>query len=318
MGMTAPLVTIPADETQVSHDAILQRAVEIARSGQYLEEAARLEESCFSGLRGTVLRQALDAVLTARHADIGLQYLLDCGLLDALLPELTEMVGLGDGNNKHKDVWKHTKQVVIQAMPWISVRWAALLHDVAKPRTRSIDSSGAVHFHHHSEKGARMFTKMDKRLDLFKNDDELRERIRFLIYHHQRAHQYDGTWTDSGVRRFAKEMDLALDDLMALSRADMTTKRKDKRRRFMAQLKELSVRISELKRLDALVPPLPKGLGEAITDKFGIPPSRKIGELKRFLETSVETQLIESHQEAEYYINYLVQHSQELEIAALS
>ena len=84
-----------------------------------------------------------------------------------------------------------------------------------------------------------MCERPDRRLGLFAKDPELAAEIRFLVLHHQRAHQYEEQWTDSAVRRFARDIGGALDDLMALSRADMTTKRREKRRRFLFQLKDL-------------------------------------------------------------------------------
>ena len=141
------------------------------------------------------------------------------------------MVGFGDGEWLHKDVWKHTKQVVRQAEPRLEVRWAALLHDIGKIRTRSISPAGEVHFFGHAEVGARMFDRIDRRIPLFAADAALKKSVRFLILHHLRASQYDASWTDSAVRRFAKDVGPALDDLLCLSRADITTKRPEKERR---------------------------------------------------------------------------------------
>ncbi len=144
------------------------------------------------------------------------------------------MVGFGDGEWRHKDVWKHTKQVVRQAVPRIEVRWSALFHDIGKVRTRTISPGGEVHFFGHAEVGARMFDKMNRREKLFSAEETLRAEIRFLVLHHLRASQYDGSWTDSAVRRFAREMGPHLEDLLCLSRADITTKRPEKKRRGIA------------------------------------------------------------------------------------
>lgn len=261
------------------------------------------------------LRAGLDRVLMGRHADRGLESLLAVGLLTAVLPEVAEVVGIGDGENMHKDVWKHTKQVVIQSVPRIAVRWAALLHDVAKPRTRTVEPDGGVHFLHHPEVGAKMFDRIERRLGLFKNEVDLRNKIRFLILHHQRAHQYEEKWTDSAIRRFGREMGEHLDDVIALSRADMTTKRRDKKARYMFQLKDLTTRISELAEIDARVPPLPKGLGEAIGKAFGIPPSRRIGDLRAMLEDAVEDGEIPPQQTIEFYVNFMAANRARFEIS---
>src|SRR5207237_6520824 len=204
--------------------------------------------------------------------------LLDCGALATVLPAVEKLVGFGDGEWRHKDVWKHTKQVVRQAVPRIEVRWAALLHDIGKGKTRSISPSGEVHFFGHAEVGARMFDKIDRRVPLFTKDDTLKTTVRFLILHHLRASQYEASWTDSAVRRFAKEMGGCLDDVLNLSRADITTKRPEKKKRGLKQISELADRVRTLAAEDAVVPPLPSGIGDAMMAAFGIPPSRRIGD----------------------------------------
>jgi len=280
----------------------LDLAVAAARSGEAPAEAVcRIEPEAYRALSMSELRPRLDAVLMARHADVGLQVLLDVGCIGALLPELTKIVDFGDGES-HKDVWVHTKQVVIQSVPRLPVRWAALMHDIGKPRTRSVAPDGAVHFFHHAEEGARMFERLDRRLGLFASDPDLGAEIRFLILHHQRAHQYEEEWTDSAVRRFARDIGASLDDLMALSRADMTTKRRDKRRRFLYQLKDLQDRIAALAAEDAKEPALPKGLGDELMRAFELPPSRLIGDMRKALEAAVESGEIAGGQSAEVYI----------------
>jgi poly(A) polymerase len=282
----------------------LDAAVAAARSGEAPAESFRVDPEAYRGLPMAEVRPRLDAVLLARHADVGLQVLLDVGCIDALLPELTKIVGFGDGES-HKDVWRHTKQVVIQCVPRLPVRWAALMHDIGKPRTRSVAPDGAVHFFHHAEEGARMFERLERRLGLFASDPELGEEIRFLILHHQRAHQYEEEWTDSAVRRFARDIGASLDDLMALSRADMTTKRRDKRRRFLYQLKDLQDRIAALAAEDEKQPPLPKGLGDELMRAFELPPSRLIGELRRALEAAVDSGELPAGQSADVYIDFV-------------
>jgi poly(A) polymerase len=251
------------------------------------------------------VRARLDRVLMSNDAEAGLDALLQAGALSAMLPEVEAMVGFGDGEWRHKDVWKHTKQVVRQAVPRLEVRWAALLHDIGKTRTRSISPDGEVHFFGHAEVGARMFDKIDRRVPLFSKDDALKRSVRFLILHHLRASQYEASWTDSAVRRFTKEIGPALDDLLCLSRADITTKRPEKKRKGLQQISDLAERVRVIAEQDAVVPPLPSGIGDEMMKAFGIPPSRKIGDLKRALEGAVDTGEIASHQPAEFYIAFL-------------
>jgi poly(A) polymerase len=294
------LEALPADRQRVVQ--ALETAVESAETGQPAPLVI-VRPDDLNGLGAADLRPGLDRLLTARHADVGLDALLASGVLEALLPEVQAMVGFGDGEWRHKDVWKHTKQVVIQAVPRVELRWAALLHDIGKVKTRTISDSGEVHFFGHAEVGARMFDKLERRLKLFGREETLREEVRFLVLHHLRAGCYDGSWTDSAVRRFAREMGPHLDGLLLLSRADMTTKRPEKKRAAMRMIQELSERIGQLAEVDARVPPLPKGLGDHLMRVFGIPPSRQLGTLMRALELAADSGEIEAHQDADYYVD---------------
>jgi poly(A) polymerase len=252
------------------------------------------------------VRTELDRLLLGRNTQEGLDALLEIGALDVWLPEINAMVGFGDGEFRHKDVWKHTKQVVWQSVPRLPVRWGALLHDIGKIKTRRIDDNGEVHFFGHSEVGAAMFRKRVAARLGFEGD--LYDRVHFLILHHLRASQYDRSWTDSAVRRFAREMDDGLIDLLDLSRADITTKRPERRKRGLRQISELSDRIEKLSAEDEKVPPLPKGLGDAIMAHFALPPSRRIGELKQQLEREVAAGAIEPQRDDAYYVAWMDAH----------
>jgi poly(A) polymerase len=257
-------------------------------------------------------REGIGEVLLGRHTQEALDALQQSGIIAEWLPEVEALVGFGDGEWRHKDVWKHTKQVVWQSVPRIEVRWGALLHDIGKPRTRRIEPNGQVHFFGHSEVGARMYRKrVRKRLGF---EGHLDERIHFLILYHLRASQYDRGWTDSAVRRFAREMDAGLTDLLDLSRADITTKRPERRKRGLRQISELSGRIAKLLAEDAKQPPLPKGVGDAIMKHFGLPPSRRIGDLKKQLEAEAEAGRIEAGQDSDYYVRWLDAHRSDFDL----
>jgi poly(A) polymerase len=284
----------------------LERAALRAEKGEgELVRASRDDYRAAAQLYLPDVRARLDRVMMSDDAEAGLDALRDAGALAAVLPEVEALVGFGDGEWRHKDVWKHTKQVVRQAVPRLEVRWAALLHDIGKVKTRSISPSGEVHFFGHAEVGARMFDKIDRRVPLFTKDDALKSSVRFLILHHLRASQYDASWTDSAVRRFAKEIGEQLDDLLCLSRADITTKRPEKKKKGLRQISDLAERVRQVRELDAVVPPLPSGIGDEIMKVFGLPPSRRIGELKKALEEAVDKGEVPSHQPAEVYLAFL-------------
>lgn len=288
-----------------------------------------LEQAALSAERGTVVgapltmtqedfraaaqldraavRGRLDRVVMGEDPELGLDQLLASGALGALFPEVHAMVGFGDGEWRHKDVWKHTKQVVRQAVPKLEVRWAALFHDIGKVKTRSITADGKVHFLGHAEVGTRMYDKLDRRVHLFGHEPALHEAVRFLILHHLRANQYDKGWTDSAVRRFARELGAHLPELLCLARADITTKRPEKKRRGLSQIEELQERITQLAEADAAVPPLPTGVGDAIMKAFALRPSRLIGDIKRALEAAVAAGEIEPHLESEAYVAFVAE-----------
>ena len=210
-------------------------------------------------------------------------------MLDALLPEVKAMVGFGDGEWRHKTCGSTRSKWCCRPCHLIEVRYAALFHDIGKVRTRSISPDGEVHFFGHAEVGARMFDKLERRERLFASDEALRGTVRFLVLHHLRASQYDGKWTPSAIRRFTREMGAHLEDLLCLSRADITTKRPEKKRRVISLIDELGLRIGELAAEDAKQPPLPTGVGNELMVAFSLPPSRLVGDIKRALEGAIES-----------------------------
>ncbi|MGB0680768.1 MAG: HDIG domain-containing metalloprotein, partial [Polyangiales bacterium] len=263
------LHAIKRSQPEVSPEALemLTWAVQICRADTQPGPAAsghsvmpiRPKPAEWRTLPLTVLRPALDEILLSRHSREGLDALQQSGALDVWLPEIAATVGFGEADWRHKDVWQHTKQVVWQSVPRLALRWGALLHDIGKTKTRRVDARGEVTFHGHAEVGAAMFRRrIAARLGF---SGALKERIHFLIYHHLRGSQYDGSWTDSAVRRFYRDMGDGLDDLLLLSRADITTKRRDKRRRALRWISELDRRVAQLKQADSRVAPLPKGMG---------------------------------------------------------
>jgi poly(A) polymerase len=294
-----------AVDPQRAIEALERAAIRAEKNAGEIVRASKDDYRTAAQLYLPDVRARLDRVMMSDDAEAGLDALLEAGALGAILPEVEALVGFGDGEWRHKDVWKHTKQVVRQAVPRIEVRWAALLHDIGKVRTRSISPEGEVHFFGHAEVGARMFDRIDRRVPLFTKDDTLKTSVRFLILHHLRASQYEASWTDSAVRRFAKEIGDRMDDLLCLSRADITTKRPEKKNKGLRQISDLAERVRNIQEQDAVVPPLPSGIGDEIMRAFALPPSRRIGELKKALEDAVDQGEVPSHQGPEVYLAFL-------------
>jgi len=286
---------------------LLDVAAEIAVAGTPPEadvtEAARAAAPTAAQIAPARVRAGIEAVILGRSLEVALQWMHDAGLLAVLLPELEATVDFSqEAGRRHKDVWEHTKQVVRQSVPKPAVRWAALLHDIGKVPTRVLLPDGRVTFHRHAEVGARMWDPIGRRLAFDKPD---RQKIRFLILHHLRANAYEPGWTDAAVRRFDHEMGDGLEELLDLSRADVTSRRPGRRQEAVSNIHALKERILAIRELDARVPPLPPGLGNAIMEAFALPPSKRIGDLRKLCEDAVERGELEERREAGYYVDYL-------------
>jgi poly(A) polymerase len=288
--------------------ALLDLAVAVSEGRENLPslelaEAARAAAPLLAHLPPDRVRAAVQAVIMGRALDLGLQWMHDSGVLGVLLPELDVTVNFSqEAGRRHKDVWEHTKQVVRQTVPHPLTRWAALLHDIGKVKTRELLPDGRVTFHRHAEVGARMWDPIGRRLAFDKPD---RNKIRFLILQHLRANAYEPSWTDAAVRRFDHEMGEHLEDLLDLSRADVTSRRPGRRQEASANIHALKERILAIRALDARIPPLPPGLGNAIMEEFKIPPSKRIGDLRKLCEDAIERGELEERRDAAYYIEYL-------------
>lgn len=248
------------------------------------------------------LRKTFDEALLDDRADLQLEDLQTSGVLADTFPEVSSMVGFGGARQGHKDLWGHTKQVVRQCVPKVEVRWAALFHDVGKVKTFSRDS-GKVTFHGHEVVSARMFDGAARRSKLF--SAEQRKHIRFLVRHLGHVEAYASDWTDSAVRRLNRDLGALFVDTVLLARADITTRHDHKRRRHHERMNELVERAEEIAAADAVVPPLPKGMGDALMKALDLTPGRRIGELKKALEAAVEEGAVEPHLEAEHYVEFV-------------
>ena len=249
-------------------------------------------------------RQELDKLLCGEHAPRALAFLAQHRLLSFLVPELHAMLlltGKPQGKLHSKDIWEHTLKVVEGAPRRAPVRWAALLHDVAKPQTRT-EHGGEVHFLQHAELGAEMFDGIGERLRFARED---RKRVRFLIQAHLRPNLYQDAWSDSGVRRLAEDAGDYLDDLLALSKADITSSNPNRVARGLANVNALGSRIDGLRQAAALMPKLPTGLGTLIHEQLGIPLGPAIGDLRDVLLEAIREGKLASGAPAEVYLNYL-------------
>jgi len=236
-------------------------------------------------------KSRLEAVLMGRDVEEGLERLRSTGTIATMFPEVEALVGFGGGDTGHKDLWGHTKRVVAQCLRQPHLRWAALFHDVGKVRCFQRAADGTVSFHHHEVVSARLFRQADVRTQLFTKLEA--DRVHFIVENLGYVEGYETDWTDSAVRRVYRHAGRHFEDLMAVARADITTKHMNKRLRHLRRMHEFRVRAEELARLDAIPPALPKGLGEVLSKTFDIPPSRELGNLMKVLKDAVETGTLE-------------------------
>ena len=225
------------------------------------------------------IRDELDKLLLGEGPAKGLGLLVDTGLSDEFLPELSALRMEQDPVQRHKDVLRHTFAVVERCEPDVVLRLAALLHDVGKPATRRITSEG-VSFHHHEVVGARM---AEERARALRYPNAVVDDVRKLVEMHLRFHGYGEGWTDAAVRRYVHDAGHLLDELNQLTRADVTTRDPTRAERFAAlqdDLEERIARLAEQENLEAMRPPLD---GRQVMERLGIPPGPLVGEALAFL-----------------------------------
>lgn len=223
----------------------------------------------------------LTRLLTGEYASYGLQVMLETGLLVEAMPELRRFAeeALGEQPLPHREkaLWEHTLRVVDRVSPRPALRWAALLHDAAKPQTRGVDAFGEVHFFGHEREGAELAKRMLGRL---KADKTTLAKVARLVELHLRPATYEPDWTDSAVRRLMLEADGVLDDLLDLVAADVTSAREHKQRAAAERVTALRAHIARLEAEHALAELKSPLDGEELMAMFDRPPGRWIAVVK--------------------------------------
>lgn len=233
------------------------------------------------------VRDELNKLLLAANPRKGLTLLVDTGLAARVVPEVPALRLERDEHHRHKDVYEHSLIVLEQAIdleddgPDLTLRMAALLHDIGKPKTRRFEKDGRVSFHHHEVVGAKL-TK--KRMTALKYSNDLVRDVSRLVELHLRFHGYGtGEWTDSAVRRYVRDAGPLLDRLHKLTRSDCTTRNKRKANalsRAYDGLEERIERLQEQEELDAIRPALD---GNQIMELLGVGPGPVIGQAYRYM-----------------------------------
>jgi poly(A) polymerase len=252
-----------------------------ARTAQAICETA----SSLGTISRERVRDELDKLLLGPAPARGILLVCELGLAAYSLPDVPRLRGMQHEEGRHKDVFGHTLQVLDRAPPRLPLRWAALLHDIAKPAMKRVDAAGKVTFHGHDRKGERMARRILSELN---QPGEVVDRVGRLVGLHLRANAYEGAWTDSAVRRFVREVgDDLVQDLLLLSRADVTTGRIERRTAIARSVAELEQRIRELRAQEDIAhldSPLD---GTDLMELFGRGPGRWIKPIKDHLREMV-------------------------------
>lgn len=220
----------------------------------------------------------------------GLGLLYTSGLLQEVLPELIALKGIEEVEGQtHKDNFYHTLEVVdnlAKTSNDLWLRWAALLHDIAKPRTKKFIKPHGWTFRGHEFLGGKMVPKIFKRMQL-PTDARMKFVVKMVQMSSRPASLVDENVTDSAVRRLLFDAGDDVESLMLLCEADLTTKNEKKKRRYLNNFKQVRLKFKEVEERDHIRNFQPPVSGEDIMKTFGIGPCREIGQIKEALKEAI-------------------------------
>jgi putative nucleotidyltransferase with HDIG domain len=306
------IIRTPADADKTFSDDPLRmmRAIRFACQLGFIIEEKTWEGIVNNKERIRIISQEritteMEKMLASPQPSVGFELLFKSGLLSLIFPELQALHGVETINGKaHKDNFYHTLEVVdnlARKSNNIWLRWAALLHDIAKPPTKRFDPRVGWTFHGHEVIGANMVTRIFKRLRL-PQDHKMKYVEKLVRLHLRPISLTKKEITDSAIRRLLVDAGDELEDLMLLCEADITSKSHERRSRYANNYRMVRENLAQVEEKDKLRNWQPPVDGQQIMDTFGIGPGREVGVIKQYIRESILDGVIPDNPEAAHQL----------------